>query len=74
MSKQCKRKDAFGVSSLLVYDSLVSDSDGKAAALSNKFQFVFTRDDILNIPNLNDNNHIAPCLPSLSPLLEYNPY
>ena len=62
---RAKRKDASGVSPLLVNDSLVSDSVGKAAALSNQFQSVFTREDVSNIPNLNDNNHIAP-MPTIS--------
>ena len=71
---RAKHKDASRVSPLLVNDSLVSDSVGKAAAVSDQFQSMFTREDVSNIPNLNDIIILPPCLPSLLPLLEYNPY
>ena len=41
------------------------ESEWKAAALSDQFQSMFTRENTSNIPNLNDNDHIAP-MPTIS--------
>ena len=45
--------------------SIVSDPQGKAAALSDQFQSVFTLEDTSNIPKLDDNSFITP-MPTIS--------
>ena len=54
-----------GISPLLVNGSIVSDSQGKAAALSDQFQSVFTLEDTSNIPKLDDNSFVTP-MPAIS--------
>ena len=44
-----------GVSTLLIDNQSVSDPKGKAIALSNQFQSVFTREDLSNVPTLEVN-------------------
>ena len=53
---KAKRRDSSGISPLLVNDSIVSDPQRKAAALSDQFQTVFTLEDTSNVPKLDDNS------------------
>ena len=46
---KAKCRDSTGISPLLVNDSIVSDPQGKVAALSDQFQSVFTLEDTSNI-------------------------
>ena len=62
---QARRKEPSGISTLLIDNQFVSDPKGKAIALSNQFQSVFTREDLSNVPTL-EANISTQAMPSIS--------
>jgi hypothetical protein len=56
-----RRKDQVGIQSLKVNNQTVTDDQGKAEALANQFQSVFTREDN-HIPDICKKAHIRICL------------
>ena len=62
---QARHKEPSGISTLLIDNQFVSDPKGKAIALSNQFQSVFTREDLSNVPTLEANTS-TQAMPSIS--------
>ena len=62
---QARRKEGSGISTLLIDNQFVFDPKGKATALSNQFQSVFTKEDLSNVPTLEANTS-TQAMPSIS--------
>ena len=66
---RAKRKDHHNISTLVVNGETISDTINKANALNNYFQLVFTKENLTNIPSMNECDNpvnLLPTLPSIT--------
>ena len=63
---RAKRKDNHNISTLVTNGLPISDSKEKANVLNKHFESVFTKQNLSNVPVLNQSNNLLPGMPNIT--------